>query len=164
MIRDLHMGEFESPQYRGKFLVHGEIAGTGSIASCSLVTRTANGRNTYESNGASLSHRTGIPVPNEAPSNGNIKAWHAWCELVNFYYPDGIPVKVEENDGDNAIRFPEQASENKRRSFVKFDKDTVDSFIFGEPDEAEAIVQSAMSSGTDEADLEQSSDSDDVPF
>jgi len=137
MVKGLSLGEFEAPQYKGSFLVHGETP-TGQIATCSLVNKTRSGRNTYELNGRSLASRSGIPMPSEAPSSQNIQAWMGWVELVNFYHPAGLPAQVVEVDGEFSMRFPEQASEKKKASFVVSSESEVDAFIFGETESEES--------------------------
>lgn len=122
MVRNFHIGEFASANHKGKFLLHAETV-DGSIASCSLVTKTDGNNNTFELNGGSMTLRSGIPCPNEAPSlHGNsLQVWSLWCEVLNFYYPAGLPVNVVRDPVTNefALRFPEQGSEKKRQSFVQ---------------------------------------------
>ena len=134
MVKGLSLGEFEAPQYAGSYLLHAENA-SGRVATCSLVEKTKQGRNTFLANGKSLELRTGIPIPAEAPSRSNLKAWLAWVELVNWYHPAGIPVQVVEgNDSELSMRFPEQGDAKKKASYAKEDSSAIDEFIFGSKD------------------------------
>ena len=148
MLKDISLGEFEAPQYAGSFLVHG-LTASGRIATCSLVQKTKGGRNTFLANGKSLELRTGIPIPSEAPSRTNLKAWLAWVQLVNFYHPAGIPAQVVEQDNELSMRFPEQGDQKKIASFVTKSDQEIDDFLFGNSSDPET---------------EESEDSEEVEF
>ena len=130
MLKDISIGEFEAPQYAGSYLVHG-LTASGRVATCSLVQKTKGGRNTFLANGKSLEMRTGIPIPSEAPSRANIKAWLAWVQVVNFYHPAGIPAQVVEQENELSMRFPEQGDQKKIDSFVTKSDQEIDDFLFG---------------------------------
>ena len=154
----------EAENVKGSFLVNARDIASDRIASCALFTTKA-GRDMYLLNSESLTLRSGIPAPNEAPNASNKEYWIAYFRMINYFHPNGLPASVVAEDGEVSIRFPEQVDARKLRLQVDASDAALDDLLLSDEEVAEESTEpESDDSEPEDSDSDPSADGEDIPF